>query len=143
MAAKPTVVWMPGGVRTEVHLTGAETGGAFCLLVDELPAGWELPAHRHRGEAETMHVLSGEMAVALERGEETLARAGQTVHVPPGVLHSGRNAGSGPLRRVVVFSPAGMERFFLEAGAQSPTAVDAGFARASALRHGWEFPPRA
>ncbi len=24
---------MPGGVRTEIHLTGADTDGAFCLLV--------------------------------------------------------------------------------------------------------------
>jgi quercetin dioxygenase-like cupin family protein len=140
MPGEATVVWMPGGVRTEVHLTGADTGGAFCLLVDELPAGWALPVHRHRGQAETMHVLSGEMAVAVEGGEETLARAGQTAHVAAGLLHATRNSGPGPLRRLVVFSPAGMEGFFLEAGAGSPDTVDAEAVLESALRHGWEFP---
>ncbi len=129
---------MPGGVRTEIHLTGEDTAGAFCLLLDELPPGWELPAHRHRGEAETMHVLSGEMAVAVD-GVQRLVRAGETAHVPQGVVHSGRNAGVEPLRRVVLFSPAGMERFFLEAGASGPDGIDARGALDAAVRHGWEF----
>ena len=136
---EPTTVWMPGGVKTEIHLRSEDTGGAFCLLRDELPPGWELPPHRHRHEAETMHVLEGEMAVTVN-GRESLVRAGETVQVPAGALHCGRNAGAGPLRRVVLFSPGGMERFFLEAGAASPEAVDPGVALDSALRHGWEFP---
>ncbi|MBS1891542.1 MAG: hypothetical protein JST59_09620 [Actinobacteria bacterium] len=45
MPADPEIVWMPGGVRTEIHLTGDETGGAFCLLVDHPHAGWSLPPH--------------------------------------------------------------------------------------------------
>ena len=136
--AEPSVVWMPGGVRTEIHLTGADTGGAFCLLADELPPGWELPPHRHAGAAETMHVVSGEMAVEID-GRARIVRAGETAHVPAGVLHSGRNAAQEPLRRIVIFSPAGMERFFLEAGADRAGEVDARRALDSALRHGWEF----
>src|SRR4051812_13954778 len=132
------VVWMPGDVRTEIHLTGEDTAGAFCLLRDELPPGWELPPHRHAAEAETMHVLSGSMAVVVD-GEERVVGAGETVHVPRGVLHSGRNAGAEQLRRIVMFSPAGIEGFFLEAGADSPGEVDARAALDSALRHGWTF----
>lgn len=59
MAPERQVVWMPGGVRTEIHLTGADTDGAFCLLVDEPPAGWSLRAHIHTDAAETIHVLDG------------------------------------------------------------------------------------
>ena len=139
MAATPTVVWMPGAVRTEVHLRGEDTDGAFCLLVDELPQGWSLPEHRHRDEAETMHVIAGELAVVVAGRAQTLC-AGETLHVPLGVLHAGHNRSDGPVRRVVVFSPAGMERFFLEAGAATPEAVDARGALDAALRHGWEFP---
>jgi len=43
-------------------------------------------------------------------------------------------------RRVVIFSPAGMEHFFLEAG--QPTAdsePDLAAVLASATRHGWQF----
>lgn len=94
MAGKRQVVWMPGGVRTEVHLTGADTGGAFCLLFDEPPAGWSLPAHRHRDEAETIHVLDGEFEIEIE-GERTRLSAGDTIHVPRGAVHEGANVGRG------------------------------------------------
>src|SRR3954465_14819713 len=133
-----SVVWMPGGVRTEIHLRGEDTAGAFCLLRDELPPGWELPPPRPRDQAETMHVVSGSMGVMVD-GEEKLVRAGETAHVPRGVVHSTGNASEEPLRRVVLFSPAGMEGFFLEGGAEAPDGVDARAALDAAMRHGWEF----
>jgi quercetin dioxygenase-like cupin family protein len=139
MDAAPRVVWMPGRVRTEVHLDGNDTDGAFCLLVDEPPAGWSLPAHLHRGAAETIHVLEGDFEMTVD-GRRTRLAAGQTIHVPPGAVHGGGNVGAVPGRRVVIFSPAGMEGFFLEAGAPSEDAgVDPAAALASAARHGWEF----
>src|SRR4051812_11783022 len=107
--AMPRTVWMPGGVRTEVHLGGEETGGAFCLLVDQPPAGWSLPPHLHRGAAETIHVVEGEFEMVIG-GQTARLAAGETVHVPAGVVHSGGNIGSAAGRRVVMFSPAGMER---------------------------------
>ncbi len=139
MPAQPTVLWMPGRVRTEIHLTGEDTAGAFCLLRDTLPAGWALPAHRHPEAAETIHVIGGELGYSLEGGEELRAGAGETVHVPAGVLHATRNAGPAELSRLVLFSPAGMERFFLEAGAQAPEMSDPRKALEAALRNGWEF----
>ena len=39
MDASPRVVWMPGRVRTEIHLASQDTGGAFCMLVDYPPVG--------------------------------------------------------------------------------------------------------
>jgi quercetin dioxygenase-like cupin family protein len=139
MAVESRVVWMPGGVCTEIHLTAEDTDGAFCLLVDHPPAGWSLPAHRHHNEAETIHVIKGEFEMDLD-GTKSLLSAGQTVHVPRGVIHSSANIGQQPGQRVVVFSPAGMERFFIEAGAPGPDAeVDLAAALASATRHGWEF----
>ncbi len=141
MGGKPTVVWMPGGVRTEVHLTGAETGGAFCLLVDEPPSGWSLPPHRHANEAETIHVVAGEFEIEVD-GEPMRLAAGETVHVPKGVAHAGANVGAGTGRRVLVFSPAGSEDFFLEVGsAAADEAAEADAALAAAVRHGWEFLP--
>jgi mannose-6-phosphate isomerase-like protein (cupin superfamily) len=130
---------MPGGVRTEIHLAGTDTDGAFCLLVDEPPLGWSLPAHLHRGVAETIHIVSGEFEMEVG-GHSSHLTAGQTVHVPAGVVHSGLNVGSGPGRRIVMFSPAGMEQFFLESGAPAEgTRIDLVAAQASARRHGWEF----
>jgi quercetin dioxygenase-like cupin family protein len=130
---------MPGGVRTEVHLTAEDTAGAFCLLADEPPPGWSLPAHRHGNEAETIHVVSGAFAMEVD-GRRLRVEAGQTVHVPRGVVHAGGNVGDGPGRRVIVFSPAGLERFFLETGAPAPDVeTDRAQALAAATRYGWEF----
>jgi quercetin dioxygenase-like cupin family protein len=138
MRAEPEVLWMPGGVRTEVHLRSEHTGGAFCLLVDEPPAGWELGPHRHLGEAETIHVLRGEFEMVIE-GERVRAGEGQTIHVPKGALHEGGNVGSESGRRLVIFSPAGVEGFFLEVGAPSADAeVDWRAIAQAAERHGWE-----
>jgi quercetin dioxygenase-like cupin family protein len=139
MRPTPRVVWMPGGVRIEIHLDGEATGGAFCLLLDELPAGWMLPAHRHRAAAETIHVLEGEFEITVE-GDRSRLQAGQTLHVPAGAVHVSENVGSAGGRRIVIFSPAGMEDFFLECGAASP-GVERSPAQLldAASRHGLEF----
>jgi len=130
---------MPGGVRTEIHLDCNDTGGVLCLLVDHPPAGWSLPAHRHRDEAETIHIVEGEFEMTVD-GQRSRVLAGQTIHVPRGVVHSGSNIATAPGRRIVMFSPGGMERFFLEAGAPTRDAeIDVAAALASATRHGWEF----
>jgi quercetin dioxygenase-like cupin family protein len=139
MSSEPQVVYMPGGVRTEIHLTGEDTGGFFCLLVDEPAPGWELPAHLHTDAAETIHVVAGEFEMMIDGQVERLG-PGQTVHIPPGVVHSGTNVGDDPGRRLLTFSPAGMEEFFREAGAASPEAeVDRAATAAAATRHGWQF----
>ena len=139
MVDVPKVVWMPGGVRTEIHLDAEATGGTFCLLVDQPPAGWSLPAHLHRGVAETIHVVEGEFEMTIA-GRRSRLGAGETVHVPADVVHAGGNVGPGPGRRIVVFSPAGMEDFFLEVGAPSAEATAGpSAALASANRHGWRF----
>jgi len=133
------VIWMPGGVRTEIHLDSERTGGSLCLLVDEPPVGWSLPAHRHLGESETIHVVEGEFEMDVA-GERSLLHPGETVHVPAGVVHGGGNVGTQAGRRLVLFHPAGVERFFREVGTASPSEpVDVSAVMTSAARHGWEF----
>jgi quercetin dioxygenase-like cupin family protein len=142
MADGVRVVWMPGRVRTEIHLGAQDTDGAFCLLVDYPPVGWALPAHRHLNEAETIHIVAGEFEFEVD-GTRSRLSAGQTLHVPRRVMHAGANVGQHPGRRVLLFSPAGLERFFLEAGAPTPEGeLDAVAALAVATRHGWEFAGR-
>lgn len=69
---------------------------------------------------------------------EMMLRPGETVHVPRGVVHRGRNSGAGEGRRLLVFSPAGIESFFTETGTAMPDiAIDQVEALASAARHGW------
>lgn len=130
---------MPGGVRTEIHVPSTATDGAFCLMVDEPPAGWSLPSHRHLGESETIHIVAGRFEMTLGT-ETTVAEPGATVHVPAGIWHSGRSLAATPGKRVVIFSPGGMDRFFLEVGQPSPNdEFDLPALLSAAGRFGWEF----
>ncbi len=138
MATGLSVVWMPGGVRTEIHLVGAQTGGAFCLLIDHPPPGWYLPAHRHRSEDETIHIIEGSFDLEVD-GSSSRLSPGDTVHIPRGVPHSGANVGSGTGRRAVMFSPAGLEAFFEDIGRSTPGEINRATARKIAARHGWDF----
>ena len=125
-------VTLPGGLRVEVHLRAEDTGGQLCLLVDHPPPGWVLPAHRHRNEAETIHVVSGRFELTVD-GDVREMGPGDTEHVPRGVVHAGRNVGDEPGHRVLVFTPGGIEGWFLEVGVSPQTALEA------AQRYGWEF----
>ena len=143
MASGDDVIWLPGDVRTEIHVRGEDTEGAFCLMVDQPPAGWRLPVHRHLREAETIHVVEGRFAMEIG-GKRTVLEPGDTVHVPAGVVHSGGNIAAETGRRVVIFSPAGLERFFLEIGADRPDQpIDLPSMIAAAARHGFIFSEEA
>lgn len=135
----PTVVWMPGPLKVEVLLTKEDTGGDFCMLADYPPPGWGLPAHSHAEESETIYVIEGTFDM-LVGGEPVTLGPGDVAHVPAGVVHSGSNAGDVPGRRVIVFSPAGIEGFFLSAGSHDQdVAPDLQNLLALATEHGWAF----
>jgi quercetin dioxygenase-like cupin family protein len=132
-------LWLPGKLKTEIHLTGDETNGEFCLLVDYPPAGWSLPAHRHHNEAESIYVIEGDFEIDVDGAVSKLS-AGQALHVPQRVVHSGVNVGQVTGCRLLIFSPAGVERLFFELGASSPDSeIEMTEAIAAARRYGWEF----
>jgi Cupin domain len=109
------------------------------MVIDEPPAAWSLPAHRHAIEDETIHIVAGEFEMVLD-GERTRLSAGKTIHIPKGVVRSSGNVGSQAGRRIVLFGPAGMASFFLEAGLPSPQReTDVAAAAASATRFGREL----
>lgn len=124
---------LPGGVDAVIQVRGSETAGAFMMLLDRAPTGWLLPPHRH-DVSETIHVTSGRLWMEID-GERRDLGAGETVHLPAGLRHSGGTAGPDPVERVVVFSPAGMEDFFEELA----TVDDPAGALELATRHGWRF----
>jgi hypothetical protein len=55
------------------------------------------------------------------------------------VVHASANIGDRPGHRIVILSPAGIEDFFLEAGAPAPSDVDPKAALRSALSDGWRL----
>jgi uncharacterized RmlC-like cupin family protein len=62
-------------------------------------------------------VLEGELTMRMGRQTVT-APPGSFVVVPRGVVHQPSNPGAQPTRVLLLFSPGGMERFFLDAAEQ-------------------------
>jgi quercetin dioxygenase-like cupin family protein len=52
------------------------------------------PGHRHPGE-EIAYVLVGTLEYRLDGGPPVTLRAGETLFIPAGAVHSARNVGSG------------------------------------------------
>lgn len=98
---------------------GEESEGAFALVEVTVPPGGGPPALHTHPPQETFYILDGEFEIAgLENGQPSFRRAtaGATVHIPGGVPHNYKNAGSTPGRFLALATPAGLEHFFAELG---------------------------
>lgn len=79
-------------------------------------------------------MTAGQLWMVID-GERRVLTPGDTVHVPAGVLHEGGTEGDGPVHRLVVFSPGGMERLF----EQLAETTDPEEALRLATAFGWAF----
>ena len=96
---------------TFVKATSAQTGGAFGLIEQEIPAGFASPYHRHHAEDEAFYLLSG--AVTFISGEQAIqATAGSYVFLPKEQPHGFRV--DAPTRMLILVTPAGFEQFVTE-----------------------------
>ena len=97
-----------------ITVTGEETDGRFCVIDMHIPPGGGPPPHRHDFE-ETFILLEGEMEATF-RGRRSIARAGETLHIPANAPHQFHNTSTVPVRMLCICSPAGQEKFFIEVG---------------------------
>src|ERR687894_2359200 len=102
-----------GGMVARIRDEG--TAGAYSVHDNTIPPGSPGPRpHRHRRHEEAFYVLEGELTVRVGL-RKIVAPAGSFVVLPRGVVHQPSNPGSQPTRVLLMFSPAGMGRFFEEA----------------------------
>ena len=83
--------WGPGDIYTFL-VTGEESGGAYFSMLAIVPPQGGPPPHIHLN----------------------VAGPGDFVNVPKGVVHCFRNVSNKPLRMILTFTPAGIEKFFEE-----------------------------
>lgn len=88
-------------VTTRADLTGIPNREGVLLSV-ELGAGVTSPKHFHPGD-EFIHVLEGSVVVRIEGKPEVTLTTGQTIHIPAGAIHQGRNPSATVVARVVTF----------------------------------------
>ena len=90
---------------------GEHRNGATTALDIVVPRGEGPPLHRHTREDEWIYVLEGDLRWKL--GDElSTTPAGSFVFIPRGLAHCFQNVGEAPARMLIIFAPAGMERFF-------------------------------
>ena len=63
------------------------------------------PMHRHPGNEQVGHVLSGELTIETEDGERAVIAPGESYQVGAGVRHAVTNEGDEPAESVETFAP--------------------------------------
>jgi quercetin dioxygenase-like cupin family protein len=121
-----TTIQGPAGGPLTFKVRGEQTNGTLTVVENIIAPGDGPPVHVHANEDESWYVLSGDVRFLLGK-EIRLAPTGSFVYVPRGVPHGFQNVGQEPARILVMFTPAGMERFFdrLAALPQGSVARDA------------------
>ena len=104
--------WGPGDLYTFL-VTGEESGGEYFSMLAIVPPDGGPPPHIHLNEDETFYVLDGTPTFRLG-DDRIVAGPGDFVNVPKCVVHNFRNLSDEPLRMILTFTPAGIERFFEE-----------------------------
>ena len=113
--------WFLGTVMT-LKASAETTGGAFSLIEQSAPVGFAPPRHIHHAEDEAFYILEGE--VTFFAGEQTIsASAGSYIYLPRNIPHSFLVEGSSPVRLLQWSYPAGIEKFFVELGTSTSSAV--------------------
>ena len=96
---------------SEEQVTGAKT---FSFGFVELAEGKGHIRHNHPTADEIIYVLEGEGDQMLDDKDTVRVTAGDCIWIPMGVYHSTVNQGSGPMKLIVVYAPAGAEQALRE-----------------------------
>jgi quercetin dioxygenase-like cupin family protein len=119
-----TTIEGPVGGPLTFKVRGEQTNGTFTALENVIPPRQGPPLHTHASEDEAWYVLEGELRFKLD-GQVRAAPAGTFVFVPRGTPHCFQNVADTPARILVMFTPAGMERFFDEFASLPATSPQA------------------
>ena len=95
--------------------TVVQESGSFCVIeLTAFPHNGP-PPHIHHREDESFYVLDGNFSFLL--GDRTIeADPGFFCRVPKGTVHRYENVGTKPGKALVILTPAGFEKFFMELG---------------------------
>lgn len=72
-----------------IKLSSRHTNGELCFVEDTLKPGFYLARHHHKIMTEVFYIIEGEVALIFD-DETVVAKAGDTVTVPPNVWHAAK-----------------------------------------------------
>ncbi|WP_053725710.1 cupin domain-containing protein [Streptomyces sp. WM6378] len=91
------------------------THGSLGLIEALVPPGGGPPLHIHHDSDEAFYLIDGELEISNEQRSEVVG-TGAFIFVPRGKVHAFKNTGDKPCKMLIIFTPAGFERFFTELG---------------------------
>jgi quercetin dioxygenase-like cupin family protein len=113
-------VWFLG-LPTFIKATDEQSGGAFGLIEQVVPVGFESPYHVHHAEEESFFVLEGELTfISGER--QMIGTAGSYTFLPRDIPHGFKVTGDKPARFFILATPAGFEQFIIDMSNPEPPA---------------------
>jgi quercetin dioxygenase-like cupin family protein len=72
-----------------IKLSSRHTNGELCFVEDTLKPGFYLGRHHHKIMTEVFYIIEGEVTLIFDN-ETVVAKAGDTVTVPPNVWHAAK-----------------------------------------------------
>jgi quercetin dioxygenase-like cupin family protein len=134
----------PVGGPMTVKARAETTAGSFAAVENLVPPLQGPPLHRHEREDEMYFILDGHLRFKLD-GVMHDAPTGAFVFIPRGTPHCFQNIGDTAARILVMFTPAGMERFFEGQANLPPGPMDTDAHAALARENGMQIlgPPLA
>lgn len=114
--AQRRAYWI-GGQHQAVIAGAAETDNRYALSHSTIAIGGGALEHRHSREAESFYVITGRLRFAIDGQTVTLA-TGDFLHAEPGLKYSFEALE--PTEVLILYVPAGLERFIEEAGLADP-----------------------
>lgn len=108
-----------GGQRQAVIVGGPQTGSRYALSHSTVVVGGGALEHRHSREAEAFYVITGTLRFSLDGRTVTLGK-GDYLHAEPGLKYRFEALGPEPAEVLILYAPAGLERFIAESGIADP-----------------------
>jgi mannose-6-phosphate isomerase-like protein (cupin superfamily) len=99
-----------------------ETGGAWSLFEEEVPAGMGPPPHRHDWD-EAYYILEGEIEFMID-GSRVKSTKGDFNYLPRNTVHGFKGASPSPARVLIFAAPAHGSEFFEEVSAEVRAVPD-------------------
>lgn len=90
-----------------------QTGGAYAVLEQLIPAGHGPPLHVHRHETEIFYILEGDFEITVA-GQKIPAPAGSCAVAPRDIPHTFRNVGTGAGKLLLTVIPGRFADYFIE-----------------------------
>jgi len=129
------------GIPMVIRVHGRETNGIVSAVESHDVPGGGPPPHIHEREDETFQILEGDYEWTVG-DRKFIAKRGDTVFAPRGILHTYRYLGQTSGRLMCIITPSGFEGFFEEINALSPQQQqEVPRVIQIAGKYGLQFPP--